>query len=194
MPDWTRRPPTTDAQAGIRLVRCPPTGKLVAIILSRDLIGTRTHYDGTRTKPCEGESCPLCSKGYPWRWHGYLALWLPLARERVLLELTASASERIADAVAAQGHLRGLDITITRPRQKPNSRVVVQVGSLRHSDADLPDEPDTPRILTYIWSYRVSPDDLADSADRKFAPSRETKAGDGRGEPLATRNASPPPL
>jgi hypothetical protein len=153
MPSWGNEPPTEDANGSIRLIRTPATGTLRAVILSDDLIGTPTHYDGTRTRPCEKMKCELCTKGLPWRWHGYIAVWIVGTQERAILELTAAASQRIVDHRKITGSLRGLDISCTRPKGKANSRVAVALGAVQRPSRTLPPCPDVKAVMSYIWGY-----------------------------------------
>lgn len=151
MDDWESTPPATDSMGGVRLVRTPPSGAARGIILSEELIGRATHYDGRRTVPCQKQRCELCTKGLPWRWHGYVALWLIAQQERVILELTAQASQRLVDHHKSLGSLRGFDIMVCRPKGKANSRIQVVLGTKRQPEALLPPCPDVPTIMCYIW-------------------------------------------
>jgi len=191
MDPWQNEPPSADSIGGVRLVRTPASHPLRGVILSDDLVGRPTHYDGTRTVPCEGPRCDLCSKGLPWRWHGYLALWCPTIQERVILELTAQASQRIAEHRRTYGNLRGFDLTANRPRGKPNSRVALLIGTKRQPEHLLPPAPDVPRIMTYIWGTDqrasqlrprpVEPDPREPPARQTRAPDPQTPTGNGIG-------------
>jgi hypothetical protein len=141
---------------GIRLIRTPASGKLQAVILSDDVIGCPTHYDGTRTLPCSKDKCDACARGLPWRWHGYIGLWIVGTQERVVLELTAAASQRLVEHRKQYKTLRGFDLIACRPRGKPNSRIHVALGAMQRPSSQLPPAPDVQAIMCYIWGYDPS--------------------------------------
>jgi len=149
--EWSNEPPPDATHGAVRLIRVPAQGVLRGIILSTDLKGTPTHYDGTRTQPCARESCELCSRGLPWRWHGYVGLLIVGTQERVVLELTAAASQRLADHARQNGTLRGFDLIAQRPKGKANSRIAIQLGALQRPSTSLPPDPDIPALMAYIW-------------------------------------------
>jgi hypothetical protein len=74
----------------------------------------------------------------------------------VLLELTAGPSQTITEHRQTHGQLRGFDLIASRPRGKANSRVHLHLGTVRHSEAQIPADPDVKKIMSYIWGYDPS--------------------------------------
>lgn len=151
MPEWTSTPPTDAANYGYRLLRCPAFKPLRAIILSPEMIGTRTHYTKGRTTPCEGLSCEACSAGHPWRWHAYLAILAGDQKEKAVLELTAQAAEQLQEIVKGYGTLRGIEMLAERPSKKPNGRVRIIARMNGTPPNTLPIPPDVQLLMLHIW-------------------------------------------
>jgi hypothetical protein len=196
MDGWESTPPATDSMGGVRLVRTPSSSAARGIILSDELIGRATHYDGRRTTPCMKLHCDLCTKGLPWRWHGYTALWLVTQQERVILELTAQASQRLVDHHKAYGSLRGFDITVCRPKGKSNSRIQVVLGTKRHPEQLLPPCPDVPTIMSYIWGMPATPEQNVRNiiGRREISLAPQKPDGNGRLIPSGDGIGNVPPL
>lgn len=191
MAEWSHTPPPANAAGGVRLIRTPAAGTLRGVILSDQLIGTRTHYNGIRTLPCPGLDCEQCTKGVLWRWHGYIGVWLPKERERIVLELTASASQRLADHLATFGPLRGFDLAVSRPRGKANSRIVVTLGTTRQPTQLLPPDPDVVAVMDYVWGYSPTPHDMHPRRSAIAEPCHPAADPEGNGRELAARYYSP---
>lgn len=178
---WESTPPATDSMGGVRLVRTPANGAARGIILSDELIGRATHYDGRRTVPCQKLQCEMCTKGLPWRWHGYVALWLVTQQERVILELTAQSSQRLVDHHKTYGSLRGFDIVVCRPKGKANSRIQVVLGVKRQPETLLPPCPDVATIMCYIWGATPAPEQNTRNIIGRRELSLEPQNPDGNG-------------
>lgn len=188
MGDWESTPPATDSMGGVRLVRTPASGAARGIILSDELIGRATHYDGRRTVPCAKLNCEMCTKGLPWRWHGYVALWLITQQERVILELTAQSSQRLVDHHKTYGSLRGFDLMVCRPKGKTNSRIQVVLGLKRQPETLLPPCPDVPTIMCYIWGVAPAPgQDVRNIIGRREIV-LEPQNHEGNGRPSLSRD------
>ena len=165
MLDWSNSPPPEASDYGYRLVRTPAYRTLRGICLAHDIVGTRTHFYKSRTKPCLGLDCPECQEGLPWRWHGYLPLLILPSKERVILEITAQAAEQLTALASGYRTLRGLEVTAARPSQKPNGRVVLQARPNGTPPDHLPLEPDVKTILLHIWGLDDQP--LRDNGQAK---------------------------
>jgi hypothetical protein len=177
MPTWTDRPPQQDPSLPYRITRTPATSKLRAVILSTQMIGCPTHYDGRRTVPCEGNQCKLCEAGYAARWHGYVAVWDPAEDERLVLELPAGPAQALADHHDRFHTLRGFDLVAWRPRQKANARIAITLGQVQRPSPAIPAEPDLHTILLRIWG---------------LTPSRNGRSPAKRQRPPETADVVPP--
>lgn len=134
-----------------------PTGRPVkGIITCHDLIGTPTHFFHGRTVPCDTEICPACDEGVPWRWHGYVSLYLPNAHHHVLFEFTAKPSEVLKQYRLAYGSLRGCVLSARRANLSPNARVIMTTGRADLEDVQLPPAPNIREALAIIWNIELS--------------------------------------
>jgi len=134
------------------LMRCPTNRAVSGIILSTDLVGTRTHYFHGRTIPCDDNSCPACSEALPWRWHAYVAVYSPGSHRTVLFEMTARCAESLIQYRDTYGTLRGCQLTAKRANSSPNSRVILQTAQADLQKIALPAEPDVLEALSIIWN------------------------------------------
>lgn len=188
MADWTSTPPADSANYGYRLLRCPPFRVLRAIILSSEMIGTKTHFTKGRTLPCEGSNCEACNEGLPWRWHAYLAILAGEGKEKAILELTAQAAEQLQAHMKGYGSLRGAEMLAERPSKKPNGRVRLIVRMNGTPPATLPDPPNIELIMLHIWGR----DDrnLVPRPSRKPFDAKQLTAEIGNSPPISD-SASP---
>ncbi len=110
---------------------------LKTIILSPWIQGYDTHWVDGHTEPCTqrvGE-CELHKAGKPYKWIGFLHVYVPVTRENFFLEMTDHAWE---DAKRVKGEIptfRGLGFTWFRKTGKINSAVTC----IMWSDEPLPD-------------------------------------------------------
>jgi len=146
------RPPEASQEFAQQIVRAPATGELHWVILSKDLIGVRTHYLNRRTQPCDLGFCSECERGLPWRWHAYLSVWNPKTNHRAVLELPAAASSTVGEFADARGTLRGSKLTCWRLGSKTNGRVQVKVIEWQSGGSVIPDAIDIERFLCHLWN------------------------------------------
>ncbi len=137
------------------LMRCPTNKPISGIVTSDDLIGTNTHYYRGRTIPCDTESCPACSEGFPWRWHSYVSLYSVSSHRTVLFEMTARAAEPLKVYRDAYGTLRGCRLTAKRSNSSPNSQVNIQTQRADLQEIALPAEPNLLEALSIIWNIEL---------------------------------------
>jgi len=156
MTQWTNRPPATHDGHALAIARTPATGTLTLIVTSPDLIGCRTHFYKGRTTPCTETKCHACNEGMPWRWHAYLGAADPKTGRHVLIELTATGCQPLAQYHELTGTLRGATIALSRPSGKYNGRVVARVSPIAISPMQLPPPPDVPHALAIIWNVPYS--------------------------------------
>jgi len=152
MPDWTNTLPEDPRGPALPIRRTPARKPLRAIVTSKDLVGTFTHFWKGRTMPCEKPKCEPCDKGQPYRWHAYFSAWEPLTALHFLFECTAQAAEHFVQYRDAHGSLRGCLFQATRWRQAPNGRVLIQTKPDDMRDRRMPAGPDLIAVLSVLWN------------------------------------------
>jgi hypothetical protein len=121
-----------------------------------------THFWHGRTTPCErllnetgktldDSTCPACRDKQAWRTHVYLSAFDAKSHEHFIFECTANAAKAFAEYHAAARTLRGCVFHATRPKQGPNSKVVIVTNTVNLAKTPLPQQPDVARALAVIW-------------------------------------------
>lgn len=151
MPRWTHGAPTDPRGSSLPLWRTPAGGSIIAICTCDDLIGTKTHFYGGRTIPCEEHDCKACLDGIAWRWHGYLSALSTTKHVHFIFEMTAAASDSFVAYRKKYGSLRGCLFKADRIRNAPNARVLIQTKPADLTQFDLPESPNLPKVLCMIW-------------------------------------------
>jgi len=156
MLEFTNAPPKDPRGESLPIVRTPANRALNAIIISPDLLGTRTHFYHGRTLPCDSQNCPACIDGFPWRWHAYLGIWSSSTHRTALLEMTARAVEPIIQYRESHKTLIGCEISCRRATTSPNSRVIVTTRPADLQGIKLPPPPDVMSALSILWNLPQS--------------------------------------
>lgn len=177
---WSSRPDRGDASTNYQLARCPRSGTLRGVILSRSLQGTGTHYYRGRTTPCVGAKCEACKDGMAARWYGYVAIWSPSTDRVAIAEITDAAADDLDRWHARHGTLRGAVLTLKRQGARVNGRIIADVSQGTIDPDRLPPPPDLIRILEKIWGLNTNAP-IAGTIGRKSKQAR----GDGREEQAA---------
>jgi len=151
MPNFTDRPPADDGERALPIKRTPANRPLVAAITSQEILGCNTHFFGGHTVPCEAPDCEPCSKGIPWRWHGYVGAIEQKTRLHFIFEFTAQAGDVLREFFDLHKTLRGCIITAERMHHRPNGRVVLQCKAGDLARLNLPEPPDMRACLAIIW-------------------------------------------
>lgn len=149
--DWGRRPEGKDGIRTYKLVRCPTSGAYRVTILSHDMVGTKVHYAGNRTRPCTGEDCESCNRGVAPRWKGYIAAIEDRTGDKVILEVTANVGQRIAAYFDTHRTLQGARLSLKRKGEKNNSPVESQMLEPIMTAGELPQATDVRPILERMW-------------------------------------------
>ena len=149
---FTSTPPEKSSGSGLRLLRTPSPGKLIAVVTSDDLVGCPTHFYNKRTVPCTPPDCPACAASYPWRWHGYLSASDLKTHEHFLFEMTAQAVEPLTLYRQRHHTLRGCMFEASRLGLHANGRVVIRCKPVDLTQVDLPKSPDLIACLCHIWN------------------------------------------
>lgn len=151
-PSWSSNIPQDPRGRAFPLMRTPTIGALVGAITCENLIGCDTHFYGGRTLPCERPNCEACSKGMPFRWHGYVSAVQKKTHLGFIFEFTAQAGDAFDQYRAANGTLRGCRFEARRLHSKPNGRVIILCSSLDQQDFILPEPPDVVACMEIIWN------------------------------------------
>jgi len=152
MNPWSSTPPKETSNLALRIVRCPATGTLTAIITCPGLTGRETHFVNNRTQPCDGEGeCSWCQEGHSRRWHGYVSCLLTNTMEHVLFEMTGIASETFTQYYRLKDTLLGCHFQARRPNGRHNGRVVIACKPSDPQRAKLPPPVNVQKILCHIW-------------------------------------------
>lgn len=133
------------------ILRTPSRGTLVAIVTSKDLIGTFTHYFHGRTTPCDGDECEACKGGLPYRWHAYLSALNVDTGLHFIFECTAQAAAYFTDYRDRMDGLRACKFEASRHMSKPNGRVLLRMKQADTSGIHLPNPPDLCKCLAILW-------------------------------------------
>jgi hypothetical protein len=156
MPNWTSLVPPAHEFAGIPLVRTPRASTLWGTILSRNLIGTYTHFVHGRTQPCDAPNCPHCAAQVPFRYHGYLCLLSEQTRKPFIFEFTAAPAELILQYHREAGTLRGTRLGACRPRKTPNGRISLDLRPGPLPLNALPEEVDCTMFMSQMWNIAAT--------------------------------------
>lgn len=131
------------------------TDQLAVIVLGTKVHGFGTHWDNGRTVPCteDRKDCPRCEKQVPFKWVGFLHVYLTSVEEHYFLEMTDFAFARLEKLQGKRPDLRGLKLTVLRERKTIRAPLTfVLLGeaspaSLMKVKERLPDE-----TLKRIWN------------------------------------------
>jgi len=155
MPTRTKSPPVDQLGHGLPLVRTPAGRSLTAIVTSKTLIGTDTHFWGGHTVPCERPECEACNNGIGYRWHGYLAAYNPLDQLHFIFEMTANAAAVFNDYQLVNKTLRCCQFEAYRWKRLRNGRVIIKCEHSAIAPHALPNAPDLERVMAVIWRLPI---------------------------------------
>lgn len=159
------------------LLRIKKPGVRDAIVVSHQVLGTKTHYWGGRTWPCLKNACKACAAGRGKEWHGYLFVTNLAAEHFFLMELPSTAASYLKKWYDEHRTLRGLRIDARRRNGRDNGPVVLE--NLRKYELvdNLPKAPSTRDALVRLWKLSdtlaqlllpPTPEDLAAMPELKL--------------------------
>jgi len=179
MPNYSNRPPADPRGPSLPLLRTPTRGGITAIVTSDDLVGTPTHFYKGRTTPCDSPDCEACGKGYPWRWHGYVAAYLQKRRMHFLFEFTARIAEHFVAYRDTHGSTRGCLFKAHRVNSQPNARVILETQRADLTEIYIPKPPDVIQCLSVLWNL-AAPDIDVDSLMKQIPRLHVNQNGEGQ--------------
>jgi len=154
MSDWDNAVPPQRDYATIQLMRVPNSARLLGIAINTLLQGRTTHWDGRRTGPCPGTTCPMCRDGHIGRWHAYVPLFNQSSGKIFVVQLTALAAGALQEEAQRYKTLRGLLLQISRVKPRDNARILIEARALPVLPHDLPDPIDIPRFMASVWNSK----------------------------------------
>lgn len=148
---WTPYPDDGPPDPKFHLFRVKAKKPFKGYVLSDQLTGTRTHFHNGRSRPHLDVDCDGCNAGKRLDWHGYLAVWNPLATEVQILEITAASTDYIRRYLKYNRTLRGAEITATRPSGTNTGRLHIRLTPPDAIGKDLPPAIDVEKHMQRIW-------------------------------------------
>ncbi len=151
MTSWPAEPPDPEQITPLRIIRTPAKGVFKSRIISPEIQGALTHYDGRRTIRCPGKDCPICGKHIMPRWYGYLALWCTRSNATALYEFPAGPFGTFREYIQKYSTLRGAILTAWRKPHRDNGPVFVELEPPGDPSADYPEPPIVMKVLCRMW-------------------------------------------
>jgi len=157
-----------------RWFRISGNRSLVLVMLSREPIWYRGHYDKGRMNPCLGDGCKLCSAKI-----GAQLRYVVAAAERSLhrvglWEMGATVARDLRDLAIRRGELRGSVVEISKHSLSKHSRMEIRLVDQTEGPWWMEiDIPDIRRALYLTWQGQGY--DIPDWDPDKLPPEVETK-------------------
>lgn len=148
---FDRNPEDGDFATRYQIVRTPSEGMLKAIVLSVDLVGKLTHWNGNQTVPHTDPYCAACVGGSKMDWHGYVAVASFKSREVAIMEFTFAAKTAFEHYLRVHGSLRGALLLANRVSKKSNARIRISLEPSKELPIALPEAPDVKDFLRRMW-------------------------------------------
>lgn len=141
------------------VIRCEAGSRVWVQILSEQIWGCWTHWDGARSRECRGENggCWGHQQGWPTRWKGYLFGYEPTRKACVFVELTPGAAEEIIRLMPTSGNLRGMVLKMERRSHSKRSTILVELGAPMGDTSKLPAAQDPEPVLRKLWGWADTP-------------------------------------
>lgn len=136
------------------IIKVGATDVLTCIVISDKPLWVGTHWANDVTRPCEEPqaSCKLCKRKAPFRWQGYLHVWLDSRQVHGFLELTDFAGEKLLKLQGDRKTLRACVLHVHRERKAKNAPLAFAiVGTHDEKLRPLGKERDVRPTLERIW-------------------------------------------
>lgn len=138
----------------IVLVRLKAGDTLTCRILSKQIWGIWTHWDGAKSHPCilNAGACKGCKDSQPKRWKGFLHCLNVSNRREMIVEVTSFAFSQFLDQLSAEkGNLRGLRVLFERSKGADNGRLKMSLLASEAGFLELPGEKAPSLTLMKLW-------------------------------------------
>lgn len=138
----------------IVLVRLKAGDSLTCRILSKQIWGIWTHWDGKKSYPCVlgAGACKGCRTQDPKRWKGFLHVLNVANRREMIIEVTAFAFSQFLDQLTKEReNLRGLRVLFERAKGSDNGRLRMSLLASETGFLELPVESAPSWTLMKLW-------------------------------------------
>ena len=148
-------PPSQRRKSYVEIVRPGPHNRFAVsgYLVSPKPVGLMVHWAG-RNVICTKSSgwCQLCEAKVGARWYGYLAAVARSSTKLFLLEISPTVFATVKEFIASHQTLRGCFVTLSRPSEKINGRLSIDIKpSIPADPASFPAVPDLRSILGRIY-------------------------------------------
>lgn len=168
MTSWPHEPPDPETITPLRLLRAPPKTTLGATIISSNVQGALTHYNGSRTMRCPRVGCPECEKHHVPRWYGYVGVFNPVSNSTALFEFPAGPYATVREYLAKYHTLVGANLKAWRKPARENGPVFLSLQPPIDPSLKYPPAPDIMKILCRMWGLNYE-------AERRLLLNQQTK-------------------
>lgn len=157
----------------IRRDNCPPPAgnhmhvqrlkagqHLSVYVLSREIEGVWTHWNGRRSFPCRlnGQPCPPALHCLPQVWKGYLHVLIPDTEQTLVVELTSAAARQVKEQLGPRDTLRGILLELSRGKAANNSRLTARLLLPHPHPESLPGAKDPIPSCEHLWGTKGESD------------------------------------
>ncbi len=146
------RPPPPGPR--VKIIRVKSIESHMFAILSKQIWGVWTHWNGRASEPCTGDSKTTCEghkREFPLRWKGYLCCLGPNNSEQCFLELTPQAATDLLAQLPTGVVLRAYRLDMRRTSNTRGARYKVTVWPPLIAPEYLPGDSDPERELSRLW-------------------------------------------
>lgn len=140
----------------IEVIRVDKGPGVAVQIVSNEIWGVWTHWDGRRSRECTGEGlmCVGHSNNWPSRWKGYLHVWCPHRKSYCFLELTPAAAQELNRQKGGLPSLRGCLLRMSRHGNSIRAKINVELTPSVGGGASLIAEQSPEPILRKLWGWK----------------------------------------
>lgn len=181
MTSWPNSPPDPETITPLRLIRAPARSSLKTTIISPEIQGALTHYNGSRTVRCPLVNCPECAKHHKPRWYGYVAIFNPVTNATAIFEFPSGPYATVREFLEKYKSLRGTTLTAWRKPARENGPVFLTLEPPTDPSLSYPDPPNLMKVLCRMWG-------LDYKAERRELVEQMTKQATGVDPPVDTES------
>lgn len=125
--------------------------KLAGVVTTHQIACFWTHWSGGRTLGHVNGVCPGCEAKISFDFQAYCGIYSDRTRNHKILRLTLGATRQIMDALGTLNNVRGLMLTVSRPKGKTTGRLIAQTGMIYSDRQHLPQPFNVVDHLVRIW-------------------------------------------
>lgn len=148
---FVRNPEDAGFEPRIEIVRTPGNKMIKAIVVSTDIVGAMTHWNGHQTRPHTTPWCEHCERGTKVDWHGYVGILDWHTRERSILEFPVGPKQHFDEYIKRHGSLKGAQLLANRVSNQTNSRIRIALSPSKELMMTIPEGPNIVDFLLKMW-------------------------------------------